>query len=323
MTKPRIKTAKKSYTFDYPEALNLTKQQLDIFWLPDEISVEKDIQDLKTNFTKSEYHGVVTVLKLFTLYETVIGNEYWGGRVMNEFPRPEIQRMASCFSFFEINVHAPFYNKLNEVLGLATDEFYSDYVNDPILKERMAFIDKMVSDPDDLLSLAVFSIIEGAILYSSFAFLKHFQTQGKNKLVNVCAGINFSVRDEDLHATGGAWLYRQLFTEKNPDQERKERLEKKIYTACEQIFEHEAQIIDKIFERGKIENITDTQLKHFVQSRIDLCLERLGMEKLYKPKYNPVADWFYDNINGGKFHDFFVKTGSEYNRDWQESQFSW
>ena len=175
--------------------------------------MDKDIQDLQVNMNEAERHGVITTLKLFTLYELVAGNEYWGGKIVRTFKRPDIQRMANAFSFFEINVHAPFYNKLNEVLGLDTMEFYSDYVNDPVLAGRMEFIDDIVGSKDILKSLMAFSMVEGAVLYSSFAFLKHFQSQGKNMLNNVVAGINFSVRDENLHAEAGAWLFRTLLKE--------------------------------------------------------------------------------------------------------------
>jgi ribonucleotide reductase beta subunit family protein with ferritin-like domain len=78
-----------------------------------------------------------------------------------------------------------------------------------------------------------------------------------------------------------------------------------------------------IFEKGKIDGITDTQLKYFVQSRIDVCLEQLGIEKFYKPQYNPIATWFYKNISGDQFHDFFVKTGNAYNRNWDRRKFTW
>lgn len=650
----RLLQEKNTYTVDYPEAIEFAERQSNIFWLPNEIDVSKDLHDLKTNFTESEAHAVTTTLKLFTLYEMKAGDEYWGGRIMNRFPRPDIQRMANAFSFFELNVHAVFYNKLNEVLGIATDDFYAGYVDNPFLKERMEFIDSVVNDEDDLASLAVFSMVEGAVLYSNFAFLKHFQAEGKNKLVNVCAGINFSVVDECLvgetevltdkgwkrldelsgeepiaqfcpntkevsfvvpdrivkkqseelyrfeseknspilqvvtpnhrmpvlakgkediefklakdikyhtanfiplsgvkvggkselsllerffiaaqadgsvsnrytgeqcgtipvtfsfskekkierllylaeelgfnvreggvsptkgnvkalrnfrvdvpinlipttgikdfkwvdlsgvsgdwakefidevslwdgsinkktgalyysstnescvdlvqaltviagmssfktiqvdsisenyndihrlfisnknmkrcgtvkkthivleepvdvycptvptgaflvrhegkvsvtgnceHSLGGAWLFRELkkeltnaglFTEKD-----EEALKEKLYKATKEILEHEKEIISMMFEKGRIEGITEKQLTHFVESRLDICLEQLGYDKVYKPTYNPIASWFYKNINGGQFHDFFVKVGSEYHRDWSEEKFNW
>lgn len=314
----RITTPKKAYTFDYQEAIDFARQQQHIFWTADEIDVEKDVQDIYVNMTEAEKHGVITTLKLFTLYELVAGNEYWGSRVVKEFPRPDIQRMASCFSFFELNVHAPFYAKLNEALGLDTDTFYTDYINDPILKSRMEFIDNIVNNSYLTASVGTFSLVEGVILYSSFAFLKHFQTMGKNKLNNVVAGINFSLNDEALHSEAGAWLYRTLCEESNLPYH-----DDVIVKASGIIYEHECAIIDKIFEKGNIKGITDHQLKCFVQSRINLCLRNLGMDNIYEVKYNPIQDWFYKNANSVKLHDFFSRTGNAYNRNWTESKFIW
>lgn len=315
----------KDYTEKYPTAIKAAETQLDIFWHPNEIAVEKDINDMRVNLTDSEYHGVMTVLKLFTIYELFAGAEYWGDRVMKDFPRPDIQRMASAFSFFELNVHAPFYDKINKLLGLSSEDFYTGYVNDPVLKDRMDFVDKYVNHENTLVSLGVFSMVEGAVLYSSFAFLKHFQNNGKNKMVNIGAGIAFSVRDEALHAKGGAWLFRELSSELGLSDSEKNVVENKIYKAAEKVYEHESRIIDMIFEKGDIKGITKVQLNNFVKSRINECLLDLGLEKIYEVKYNPISDWFYKSINGGQFHDFFFKIGSDYNRNWVESKFgsSW
>lgn len=194
-TIPPIKQKEDAYIFAYPQYAEMADTQLDIFWPWKEIKVEKDKQDLLVSMSASEMHGVTTALKLFTKYELFVGDEYWLGRVMRSFPRPEIRRMAAAFGNVELNSHAGFYARINEELGLATKEFYTSYINNPILCERMKFIEELVDDEDDLISLAGFSMIEGAVLYSSFAFLKHFQSQGKNKIPNICRGLNMSVRD--------------------------------------------------------------------------------------------------------------------------------
>lgn len=305
----------RSFLVKHPEAEAFTKQQLSIFWTPDEIKVEKDVQDFLVNMTPSERHGVSTVLKLFTLYEMYAGAEYWGGKVMREFEPPEIIRMAATFSMTELAIHQPFYTNLNEALGLHTDEFYNSYAKDPVLAKRKEFIDRLLLQ-DLPLSLAVFSLVEGVVLYSSFAFLKHFQSQGKNKLVNVVRGINFSVRDENLHALAGAWLYKLSVEESKEYYER-------IYFAAMEIYAHECQIIDMIFSQGKIEGITDVQLKHFVESRINLCLKNLGLQPQFDTKYNPVGEWFYKGINSYQMNDFFSGAGREYNRNWTEEEFNW
>lgn len=336
----KLLTPVSTYIVNYPQAIEFTEMQNDAFWLPDEIEVEKDLHDLKTNFTESEKHGVITTLKLFTLYELLVGDEYWTNVISKYFQHPsDIQRMANCFSFFELNVHAPFYNKLNEVLGLNTHEFYTSYTKDPVLKKRMSWIGKQleqisvngqgeISDPVTLLkSIGTFSMVEGAILYSSFAFLKHFQAEGKNKLVNVTAGINFSVKDENLHSEAGAWLFRvfldELMDNKFINDKKVEQIHRDLSKTAIEIYEHECRIIDMIFENGSIKGITDLQLKNFVQSRLDICLENLGIEKKFKPAYNPIAKWFYKNIGMGQLHDFFYKQGNQYTRDWSESKFTW
>lgn len=307
-----------------PNIKKFTKDQLNIFWLPDEPKVEKDIQDIRINMTEAEKHGVLTVLRLFSLYELNAGEEYWGNRFRKVFPdRIDYVKMANAFSFFETNVHLPFYNRINELLNINTDEYYQSYVNDDILKERMSFIDNVISSKNDLYSLAVFSMVEGVILYSSFAFLKHFQSKGKNKLLNVVRGINFSVRDENLHSLGGAYAFREKLRDSNLTTEQYEELKSIIYESARKLCEHENRIVDMIFEKGSIDGITDVQLKHFVESRVNLVLQQLGLDRIYDVTYNPIELWFYDGISGFQFNDFFSGIGSSYSRDWSESEFIW
>ena len=326
---PRCKTPKTTYTIDYPEIMYYCEQQTDIFWTHGEVDLEKDLHCIKTELIVSENHGVLTTLTIFTTYELIAGNEYWGGRFKEIFPRPEFQTMAAMFSAMELAVHARFYSKIDEMLGLNTDEFYSSFVKDETLSSRMDFIDNCINDKEDLFSVGVFSMVEGAILYSSFAFLKHFQSPAKNKLINLDAGISFSVRDEAKHAEAGAACFRILLREERElgryleDSEEWRDLSDRLYKAAETIYEHEARIADMIFEKGKIDGITDKQLKHFVEHRLDLCLQELELKPLYKPKYNPIKDWFYTSITGDAQHDFFAKQGNSYNRDWSENKLAW
>ena len=311
------------------ETVEFADKQMKIFWLPDEIKVEKDVQDVLVNFTEAEKHAVITTLKLFSIYETHAGDEYWGGRFKRMFDGAEFHRMASVFAMFELAVHAPFYNKINQLLHIDTPEFYMSYLDSQVLQERVKHIGEIIDDPDDLVSLAAFSMVEGAILYSSFAFLKHYQSQGKNKLMNVVRGINFSVRDENLHSLAGAWAFRyrleKLKQELTPAafELHKMAIETKIRLVARKIYEHECQIIAMLFEKGKIEGITAHQLENFVQSRINECLKQLGFAKEYDVQYNPISSWFYKGINDYTFNDFFSGMGNQYHRNWDQTAFTW
>ena len=305
------------------EPVEFATQQLNIFWLPEEIKVEKDVQDILTNFTEAEKHGAITTLKLFSIYETHAGDEYWGGRFKKIFDGAEFHRMAAVFAMFELGIHAPFYNKINELLHIDTPEFYMSYLDNPFLKGRVEHIGQIIDDPDDLVSLAGFSMVEGAILYSSFAFLKHYQSQGKNKLMNVVRGINFSLKDEAGHSAAGAWCFKYLKSQKNLTEDQEKELHEKLVFCAMQLYEHEKEIVKMIFEKGKIEGITELQLVNFVQSRLNECMIQLGYPKLFDVKYNPIAEYFYKGITNYSFNDFFSGMGNEYNRNWDETGFVW
>jgi len=305
------------------EPIEFADQQLKVFWTADEINVAKDIQDVLVNFTEAEKHAVITTLKLFSIYETHAGSEYWGGRFKLMFNGAEFHRMAAVFSMVELAIHAPFYNKINQLLHIDTPEFYMSYLDDPVLKARVEHIGEIIDHPDDLISLSAFSMVEGVILYSSFGFLKHYQSQGKNKLMNVVRGLNFSVRDENLHSLGGAWAFKYKLSLGNYSEKHLKEIENKVREVGRKIYEHECKIISMLFEKGPIPGITAHQLECFVQSRVNECLKELGYSKEYEVTYNPIASWFYDGINKFQFNDFFSGVGREYNRNWDQSEFKW
>lgn len=323
MGKIHILEKTESLVVHYPEAVNFSDKQLSIFWTATEIAVEKDLHDILVNMTPAEKHGVMTVLKLFSLYELRAGSEYWGGRFKRMFPRPEFQRMAATFSMFELAVHLPFYNKINELLHVNTDDWYTGYVNDPVLSERMKSIGEIVTNKNNLYSLAAFSILEGAVLYSSFAFLKHFQCNGKNKLNNIVRGINFSVRDENLHSHAGAWAFNVLKEQMKLTEDEEAELLVVILDVARTMCEHEKNIVKMIFSEGHIDGITAVQMDHFVESRIDICLVQLGYDKIYNVAYNPIGKTFYAGISGFAYNDFFAGISNSYSRNWNESEFVW
>lgn len=317
-----------SYVIAYPEAIEAAETQTDILWTADEVVVEKDLYDLHNNLTEAEKHGVITTLTLFTKYELAVGSDYWLGRMMRIFKRPELQRAFAVMGAVELNVHAPFYAKINELLGLNTDEFYQSYTDEPVLVDRMACIDsavglKITDELDILKSVGAFSIVEGAILYSSFAFLKHFQAEGKNKLGNVVAGIDFSVRDENLHSEFGAWIFRTLLKQADLNSAQAKELKQFLVKFCKTVQQHESKINEMIFSVGAIPGITEVQLGHFGESRVNLCMNNLGYEDVFEVTYNPIGKWFYRSLQSSKLHDFFNTQGNGYTRDWKESDFMW
>jgi ribonucleotide reductase beta subunit family protein with ferritin-like domain len=303
--------------FEYTKAFDFAKAQSDHHWTHSQIEVDSDLMQYNTEFLEAEKHGINTVLKLFTKYETHVAN-YWIDVVYRYFPKHEIRIMASTYAAIEAE-HALFYDKLNNALGLSTKEFYLSFMEDPDMVKRMNFIEEKLNiahsgkDEDLALSLATFSFIEGVVLYSSFAFLMSFQNPPKNKLKNVFTGLSYSVRDEALHSDADSWLFNQFVKEYNIPLK---KLEPTIIKMARECLKVEEKIIDNIFSKGKIEGITDVQLKRFVESRINKKLKDINIDPIYEVNYNPIGSWFYKKINQIEMSDFFDRSPTAYTSNW-------
>lgn len=318
----RILTPTTSLKVCYPEAHYYQDLQQKGFWTANEVNLEKDIQPLLTETTEAERHGILTVLKLFTLYETK-ADEYWGTVIKEMFPRPEIQELAALNAAMELSVHRRVYDKLNQLLYVSSDEFYDSYKESEAMRERMDFLDGFLKNGTDLEKVAAFCFAEGSVLFSNFAFLMSFRANGNNKLPNIGLAIKFSARDEDIHNQAASWLYRQLLKELEEDGVDTSYMEKVVRLMAESVRQHEHAIIDEIFSRGRIDGITDVQMKHFLDSRLNVVLRRLGYDKLYDVKYNPIAEWFDKIIESYQYVDFFAGQGSSYSRGWDSEGFVW
>jgi ribonucleotide reductase beta subunit family protein with ferritin-like domain len=324
MTKLREPT--NSFTIKYPKLVEFADLQLnEFYWRWKEIQVEKDKHQFLTELTEAEKHAVLTAAKLFVKYESFVGNEFWMNRVMKMFPRPEVERLSATFGMVELAVHSPFYQALNTQLGLDTDEFWESYIEDPILSSRMDYLNSFIVSDDDRLALAVFSMMEGAILFSSFALFKSFNSNGHNLLVNFGAGINQSALDENLHHEAGAYLFNQDLKESKLGKEVKAELFSKIQEAAVRLYEHEDAIIEKFHEKGILRGITKEQFKVFIKSRLNYCLNNFGIDPIFDIAGvdNPVEKWFGDKIKGYVANDFFNTLGREYSSRFTENKFGW
>lgn len=132
----------------------------------------------------------------------------------------------------------------------------------------------------------------------------------------------------NCHALAGAASFRlaihEMLADKLITQEQYDKLIKKIYSVARTLRKHEHQINKMLFSKGNVEGINTKQLNIFVDSRINLCLENLGLKPIFKvnDKKNVIAKWFYKNISMPTIHDFFVNLGSQYNRNYSPEKFT-
>lgn len=319
--KSQIESPTDSYVAKYPWATEMALQQQAVFWPAEELGVKEDEQDFRVGLNAAEKHGVLTAQSILTQYELMIGGtELWGGKIAKLFPRPEIQRMAACFANVELSSHAPFYALANEVLGIATDEFYGSWRKDPALAERIAFIHECADSEDALEVTAALAFLEGAVLFTAFGFFKGFNARGFNLIPHFVAGIDGSAKDENFHSIASARLFQQCKTERiergehTPAQDAV--LRQKIMDMAKKVAAHESRINEMLFAIPGNRVVTQQELDHFLKDRVDVVLQRLGMPAMFGLEKGEISVWFYQQLSTVKVPDFFAATQLQYTRNW-------
>jgi len=317
----RIQTPTDSYTRYYPRIVELANKQLEEqLWFSSEMKVELDRMQLLYELSPEQLHAVKTVLTFFVRYELSVG-DMWK-KIAEIFPRPEVKLAASVVEMIERAVHAEFYNQPNQQLGLDNDEHYLAYTKDPELKERADWIGQLLTSEDEILGVIIFSMIETAILFSSFAILKSFQSNGYNMIPVIARGTNQSAIDEDLHGIISAEIintyYNELGTTLKDDKIRYDQ----VLTAVDYAYEHESRIIDIAIPGDTFNSVPKQEYKEFVKKRLNVYLNRLGLPDRFVVGECSITDWFELNTYAYKVVDFFTPgMGMEYESSWDEYGF--
>ena len=322
VVKSDLQTKSVSYVDKYPQFLDAIKfQKEDLFWTEREIDLTKDKNDLMHRLNDAQRHAVSFNQLLFSKYEDVIGIDYWANVVLRRYKRHELQRLAICFAEVEMNIHFPFYRKVNEVLGVHNDEFYTQFETNPLLVDRVNFLHELVASEDTLLSMGGFAFMEGAVLFTAFAMIKSLGVKGQNFMPNLIAGIDMSCLDENHHFDTAAEIFRLQREQEGRSIDELQELKDGIYSFAQAVFDHECLIVDAMLSKGDIPNASKKELKEFAKSRINIVLNALGYSDLFELKDDTVSEWFYSSMNSFKLNDNFYTRGRNYKREYVVGEF--
>jgi ribonucleoside-diphosphate reductase beta chain len=319
MNKRNILTPRTIYKpFEYPKAFDFYKEQHRVHWLADEIPLASDLNDWNSKLTESEKNLIGNILKSFAQTEVHV-NDYWSTKVSMWFQKPEIQAGARACADFE-SIHAEAYFRLNEELGL---DNITEFLEDEATASKL---ERLIETPGDTLeekalSLAIFSAFtEGVNLFSSFAVLMSFQL--RNLMKGTGQIVEYSVRDESLHSRFGCYLF-NIIMEENPELNTEE-FKQKVYEACDLSIQLEFNFIEKAFEMGDIEGLTQEQLKNFIKERANQKLMELGYDAIYRDIDEDLLNqmsWFGSLTSGKTQQDFFAGKVTDYAKstaDWSD-----
>ncbi len=304
----------------YPWARDYYKAGVANNWTPEEVSMQKDVEQWKAPgfLSSTERRLILWNLGFFSTAESLTANNIVLA-VYNHVTNPEA-RQYLLRQGFEEAIHTDTFIYCCDTLGLDPDEIYNMYNTIPSIEEKDNFVvelTKSVFDPTfttdgeentrkfvrDLIGYYV--IMEGIFFYAGFAMMLALKRQ--NKMIGIGEQFEYIMRDESLHLAFGCDLIKTIRDE-NPG----------IWT---QAFQDE--IIDLVKKAVDLEKryahdacpegllgINAEQFSQYVEFVADRRLERLDLPKVYGRK-NPFA-WMSQATDLSKEKNFFETRVTEY-----------
>lgn len=304
----------------YPWAREYYRAGVNNNWVPEEVSMQKDVEQWKSDsvLSKTERRMILWNLGFFSTAESLTANNIVLA-VYNHVTNPEA-RQYLLRQGFEEAIHTDTFIYCCDTLGLDPDEIYNMYLTIPSIKEKDDFVvelTKSVFDPTfttegsenvqkflcDLIGYYV--IMEGIFFYAGFAMMLALKRQ--NKMVGIGEQFEYIMRDESLHLAFGCDLIKTI---------RKENPEVWTQTFCDHVVDlvKKAVELEQRYARDAcpegLLGINADRFSDYVEYVADRRLERLDLPKVYN-RENPFP-WMSQATDLAKEKNFFETRVTEY-----------
>jgi ribonucleoside-diphosphate reductase beta chain len=289
-------------------------------WTPEEVSMQKDVEQWKSTqvLSDNERRLILWNLGFFSTAESLTANNLVL-TVYKYVTNPECRQYLLRQSYEEA-IHTDTFIYCCDSLGLDPDEIYNMYMTIPSIKAKDEFVvdlTKSILDPHftthgviniqrfvhDLIGFYV--IMEGIFFYAGFAMMLALKRQ--NKMIGIGEQFEYIMRDESLHLAFGCDLINTIKAE-NPE----------IWTPAfqEEIVSliKQAVILEKAYAHDAcpqgMMGINAEQFSDYVEYIADRRLERIDLPKVYGKK-NPFP-WMSQATDLAKEKNFFETRVTEY-----------
>ena len=303
--------------FKYPWAVDYAVTHEKIHWGEWEAKLQDDVSQWKNKLSTQEISHITQILRLFTQSDVAVGTNYLE-HYIPKFKNNEIRAMLTSFANREF-IHQRSYALLNDTLGLPEDEF-ATFLEYEQMKDKLEFMTNIDTNSHAGLAKAVArsAINEGMSLFSAFVMLINYSRFGKMRGMSEI--VQWSIRDESLHAEGMTKLFREFCKEHprivNDD------FKQDIYGMVREAVSLEDKVIDLAYANGAVEGLTAQEVKDYIRYIADRRLIQLGLKGNYGVSENPLP-WLEPLIATTSHDNFFETVVTEYNADGLEGDWGW
>ncbi|MCI5628864.1 MAG: class 1b ribonucleoside-diphosphate reductase subunit beta [Clostridium sp.] len=284
------------------------EQNVKQFWLPEEISVSKDLKNWN-ELSERERTLYKRVLAGLTLLDTKQGNN--GIPSMMSLTENFQRKAVLSFMGTMEEIHAKSYSSIFTTLlsNREIDELFDWIETEETLQRKAELILEQYENTKDekslYLSMVTSVFLESFLFYSGFFYPLFLAGQGKM----VASGeiISLILRDESLHGKYIGLLAQEKYNAFSD--EVKKELDEKMYEIFNKLMENEMNYTKLIYAESGMEN----EVINFLKYNANRALENLGFDNYYEvDPINPIV------LNGlsteKKTHDFFSTKGNGYQK---------
>lgn len=275
-----------------------------------------DVQDFKTKLAPKE-QGVIKRSILLTSQIEVAVKTYWSG-LQRIFPIPEIGEMGATFGGVEV-IHARAYSEILNALGF-NDEFQA-ILDKPVISGRVAYLNKYNDKPyrndhkNATYSLLLFTLfVENVSLFSQFFIILAFNRFKGGILKNIANVVQYTSKEENLHAEGGMALIK-IIRDEYPEVFDDEFNQRVIHETQEAL-KAETALIDWVLEDYENDFLSKDLLVAYLKRRLNDSLVKIGFQEPFEidPKLVERTLWMDDEVYASVLTDFFYKRPIDYQR---------
>ena len=284
------------------------EQNVKQFWLPEEISVSKDLKNWN-ELSERERTLYKRVLAGLTLLDTKQGNN--GIPSMMSLTENFQRKAVLSFMGTMEEIHAKSYSSIFTTLlsNREIDELFDWIETEETLQRKAELILEQYENTKDekslYLSMVTSVFLESFLFYSGFFYPLFLAGQGKM----VASGeiISLILRDESLHGKYIGLLAQEKYNAFSD--EVKKELDEKMYEIFNKLMENEMNYTKLIYAESGMEK----EVINFLKYNANRALENLGFDNYYEVEpINPIV------LNGlsteTKTHDFFSTKGNGYQK---------
>ncbi len=289
-------------------------------WVPEEISMQRDIEQWKSknDLTEAEKKLIKRCLGFFSTAESLTANNIVLA-AYKHITSPEC-RQYMLRQAFEEAIHTDTFIYCCDSLGLDPEEIYTAYTNVESIKAKDDFVvnitrslldDNFKADTEENIKeltrnlIGFYVIMEGIFFYAGFAMMLALRRQ--NKMVGIGQQFEYIMRDESVHLAFGCDVINTIKREHHGVWT--ESFKEEVRNLIKEAVSLEKNYIYEALPEA-ILGINPDHLFQYTMHIADRRLERLELMPEYNVE-NPLL-WMSQSTDLSKEKNFFESRVTEY-----------